>query len=156
MALTVYMQVESVVTQMYQDTFVGSSIENGTTIITFDLRHLDFQRQFGTSSTIYWPKEPHHVDVHELSTFHHPIQYRFILSQGYYFDDDGKRIDCTPKIKGVSTSQHMSDSLIWLSCSLAVVCAVSLRQMALIVSCLFLIPITKASIQRWIDQIGTH
>jgi len=27
---------------MYQDAFVGSSIENGATIIQFDLRKLDF------------------------------------------------------------------------------------------------------------------
>lgn len=156
MAVTVQMQFESVVTQMYQDAFVGSSIENGTTIITFDLHLLDFQRQFGISSTIYWPKEPYHVDVHELSTFHNPIQYRFILSQGYYFDEAGKRVDFTPEIKGVSTSQHMSDSIIRLSCYLSVVCGVSLRQIALIFSSLFLIPITKSSIKRWIDKIGTH
>lgn len=156
MAVTVPMQFESVGTQMYQDAFVGSSIENGTTTITFDLRLLDFQRQFGTSSTIYWPKEPYYVNVHELSTFHNPIQYRFILTQGYYFDEDGKRVDFTPEIKGVSTSQHRSDSIIRLSCYLAGVCGVSLRQVALIFSCLFLIPITKSSIKRWIDQLGTH
>ena len=156
MAVTVPMQFESVVTQRYQDAFVGSSIDNGTTTITFDLRLLDFQRQFGTSSTIYWPKEPYYVNVHELSTFHNPIQYRFILTQGYYFDEDGKRVDFTPEIKGVSTSQHMSDSIIRLSCYLAVVCGVSLRQVALIFSGLFWIPITKSSIKRWIDQIGTH
>ena len=156
MAVTVQMQFESVVTQMYQDAFVGSSIENGTTIIIFDLRLLDFQQQFGTSSTIYWSKKPSYVDVHELSTFHNPIEYRFILTQGYYFDEDGKRVDFTPEIKGVSTSQHMSDSIIRLSCYLAVVCGVSLRQIALIFSCLFLIPITKSSIKRWIDKIGTN
>jgi hypothetical protein len=64
-----------------------------------------------------------------------------ILTQGYYFDDDGKRIDCTPEIKGVSTSPHMSDRISRLSCYLAVVCGVSL---------------TKSSIKRWIDKIGTH
>ena len=31
MAVTVQMQFESVVTEIYQDAFVGSSIENGTT-----------------------------------------------------------------------------------------------------------------------------
>jgi hypothetical protein len=155
-AVTVPMQFESVVTQMYQDAFVGSSIENGTTTITFDLRLLDFQRPFGTSSTIYGPKAPYYINVHELSTFHNPIHYRFILTQGYYFDEDGKGVDFTPEIKGVSTSQHMSDSIIRLSCYLAVVCGVSLRQVALIFSCLFLIPITKSSIKRWIDNIGTH
>jgi len=156
MAVTVQMQFESVVTEMYQDAFVGSAIGNGTTIITFDLRYLDYQRQFGTSSTIYWSKEPYHVDVHELSTFHNPIVYRFILTQGYYFDEAGQRVDFTPEIKGVSTSQHMSDSIIRLSCYLSVVCGVSLRQIALLFSYLFLIPITKSSIKRWIDKIGTN
>ena len=49
MAVTVQMQFESAVTEMYQDAFVGSSIENGTTIIQFDLRKLDFQRALGTT-----------------------------------------------------------------------------------------------------------
>ena len=38
MAVTVQTQFESVVTEMYQEAFVGSSIENGTTLIKFDLR----------------------------------------------------------------------------------------------------------------------
>ena len=82
MAVTVQMQFESAVTERYQDAFVGSSIENGTTIITFDLRKLDFQRELGTTSTICWRKDPYHVDIHELSTFHNPIKYRFIVAQG--------------------------------------------------------------------------
>jgi hypothetical protein len=48
MAVTVQMQFESAVTEMYQNAFVGSSIENGATIIQFDLRQLDFQRELGT------------------------------------------------------------------------------------------------------------
>lgn len=156
MAVTVQTQFESVVTQMYEDAFVGSSIENGTTLIKFDLRKLDFQRESGITSTIYWRKDTYHVDVHELSTFHNPIKYRFILAQGSYFDEDGQRIYFTPEIKGVSTSQHMSHSIIRLSCYLAVVCGVSLRQIALIFSFLFLIPISKSSIKRWIDTIGSN
>ena len=156
MALTVQTQFESVVTERYQEVFVGASMENGTTLIKFDLRKLDFQRKFGTTSTIYWRKEPSHVDVHELSTFHNPIQYRCILAQGYYFDEDGQRIDFPPEIKGVSTSQPMSQSIMRLSCSLAVVCGVSLRQIALIFSFLFLIPIKKSSIKRWMDKIGAN
>jgi hypothetical protein len=156
MAVTVQTQFESVVTEMYQEAFVGSSIENGTTLIKFDLRKLDFQREFGTTSTMYWRQDTYHVDVHELSTFHNPITYRFIVAQGYYFDEDGQRIYFTPEIKGVSTSQHMSHSIIRLSCYLAVVCGVSLRQIALIFSFLFLIPISKSSIKRWIDAIGSH
>src|SRR5215471_1774446 len=62
----------------------------------------------------------------------------------------------TPAIQGVSTSQHMTHSVIRLACYLAVVCGVSLRHIAPLFSALFLIPITKSSIKRWIDAIGAH
>jgi hypothetical protein len=156
MAVTVQMQFESVVTEIYQDAFVGSSIENGTTIIQFDLRKLDFQRALGTTSTICWRKEPYHVDIHELSTFHNPITYRFIVAQGSYLNDQHQRVYFTPELKGVSTSQHMSHSVIRLACYLAVVCGVSLRHIALLFSVLFLMPITQSSITRWMDGIGVH
>src|SRR4029434_8079594 len=94
--------------------------------------------------------------IHELSTFHNPLKYRFIVAQGSSLDDKNQRVYFTPEIKGVSTSQHMSHSVIRLACYLAVVCGVSLRHIALLFSALFLIPITKSSIKRWIDAIGTH
>src|SRR5215470_7876268 len=156
MAVTVQMQFESAVTEMYQKAFVGSSIENGTTIIQFDLRKLACQRALGITSTICWRKEPYHVDIHELSTFHNPITYRFIVAQGSYLNDQHQRVYFTPELKGVSTSQPMSHSVIRLACYLAVVCGVSLRHIALLFAALFLIPITKSSIKRWIDAIGTH
>ena len=156
MAVTVQMQFESVVTEIYEDAFIGSSIENGTTIIQFDLRKLDFQRVLETTSTICWCKAPYAVEVHELSTFHNPIKYRFIVAQGSYLNDQHQRVYFTPEIKGVSTSQHMSHSVIRLACYLAVVCGVSLRHIALLFAALFLIPITKSSIKRWIDDIGSH
>jgi hypothetical protein len=53
--------------------------KNGATIIKFDLRQRDFQQELGATSTLSWRKEAYHVDIHELSTFHNPIQYRFIL-----------------------------------------------------------------------------
>jgi hypothetical protein len=156
MAVTVQRQFESVVTEIYQDAFVGSSIENGTTIIQFDLRKHNFHQVLGTQAQLCWRKESYHVDVHELSTFHNPILYRFILAQGSSLDDKKQRIYFTPAIEGVSTSQHMSHSVIRLSCYLAVVCGVSLRHIALLFAALFLIPISKSSIKRWIDDIGSH
>jgi len=156
MAVTVQMQFESPITEMYQDAFVGSALENGTTIIQFDLRKHDFQHALGTKAKLCWRRESYHVDVHELSTFYNPIMYRFILAQGSYLDSNNQRIYFTPTIKGVSTSQHMSHSVIRLSCYLAVVCGVSLRHIALLFSSLFLVSITKSSIKRWIDDIGSH
>ena len=156
MAVTVQMQFESAVTERYQDAFVGSSIEDGATIITFDLRKLDFQRELGTPSTICWRKAPYYVDIHELSTFHNPIKYWFMVAQGSYLNAQHQRVYFTPDIQGVSTAQHMSHSVIRLACYLAVVCGVSLRHIALLFSVLFLIPISKSSMKRWIDDIGMH
>src|SRR5712692_2891031 len=156
MAMTIQMQFASAVTELYEDAFVGSSMENGTTMITFDLRKHDFQSELGTTAMLCWRKESYHVEVHELSTFHNPIMYRFIVAQGSSLDGQHQRIYFTPEIKGVSTSQHMSHSVIRLACYLAVVFGVSLRHMALLFSVLFLIPITQSSIKRWIDAIGSH
>jgi Transposase len=156
MAITVQMQFTSAVTEIYQDAFVGSSMENGTTVIQFDLRKHDFHQELGTQATLCWRKDSYQVDVHELSTFHNPMTYRFIVAQGSYLNDQHQRVYFTPEIQGVSTSQHMSHSVIRLACYLAVVCRVSLRHIALLFSVLFLIPITKSSIKRWIDDIGSH
>ncbi len=156
MAVTVPMQFKSVVTEIYQDAFVGSSIENGTTVLQFDLRRHNFHQELGTQATLCWRKESYHVDVHELSTFHNPMLYRFIVAQGSYLNDNKQRIYFTPAIQGVSTSQHMSHSVIRLSCYLVVVCGVSLRHVAVLFAALFLIPITKSSIKRWIDAIGSN
>ena len=156
MAITVQMQFTSAVTEIYQDAFVGSSIENGTTVIQFDLRKHDFRQELETQATLCWRKDSYQVDVHELSTFHNPMMYRFIVAQGSYLNDQHQRVYFTPEIQGVSTSQHMSHSVIRLACYLAVVCGVSLRHIALLFSVLFLIAITKSSIKRWIDDIGTH
>ncbi len=156
MAVTVQRQFASAVTEISQDAFVGSAIANGTTIILFDLRKHDFQAELGTKAKRCWRKDLYHVAMHALATFHNPIQYRFIVAQGYDLNDQNRRMSCTPDIQGVSTSQHLSDSVIRLSCDLAVVCGVSLRHMALLFSSLFLMPIPKSSIKRWIDDIGAH
>ena len=81
-AVTVQMQLTSAVTEMYQDAFVGSAMENGTTMIQCDLRQHDFHSELGTQATLWWRKDSYHVDVHALSTFHNPIAYRFIVAQG--------------------------------------------------------------------------
>src|SRR2546422_11323976 len=79
-----------------------------------------------------------------------------MVAQGCYVNGKDQRMSFTPTIQGVSTSQHMSHSVIRFACYLAVVCGVSLRHIALLFSVLFLIPMTKSSIKRWIDDIGAH
>ena len=92
MAVMIQMQVASAVTEIDEDAFVGSSRENGTTMIMFALRQHDFHQELGTQATLCWRQASYHVDVHELSTFHNPITYRFILAQGAYLDGQNQRI----------------------------------------------------------------
>jgi hypothetical protein len=154
MAMTVQRQCESAVTEMYQDALVGSSMANGVTIITFDLRQHDLQQALGTQARLCGRQASSHVDVHALSTFHHPMTYRCILAQGFSLDAQHQRRSCTPELQGVSPSPPMSHRVLRLACYLAVVCGVSLRHMALLFAALCLLPSTKASIKRWIDAIG--
>lgn len=154
MGITIRTQFDSAVVEGNKDVFSGSYIEGKNTIIEFDMRKRDYQREFGIISDICWSKNTYHVDIHEFSTFHNPIVYRFILAQGYYSDDQGNRTYFTPEISEVSTHQHMSKNIIRLSCFLAVICGVSLRNIATIFRVLFQIPVTKSTIKRWIDEIG--
>ena len=138
-------------------------VGNGEEILTYFARFCAAtncnklsDKSLGATSTLSWRKEAYHVDIHEPSTFHNPIKYRFILAQGYYLDDQNQRMYFTPAIQGVSTAQHMSHSILRLACYLAVVCSVSLRHLALIFSALFLLPVTKSSIQRGMDDIGSN
>jgi Transposase len=141
---------------MSQDAFGGSSIEEGATIIPFDLRQDDFQHEGGTTSTICWRQAISHVEIHELSTCHKPIKSRFIVAHGSSLNDQNQRRDFTPDSKGGSTSQHRSQGMIRLSCSLAVGCGVSLRPIARLFSSLCLMPMTQASRKRWLDDLGAH
>lgn len=155
MAIRIESEFDSAVVQSNEDVFTRSYIENGVTIIEFDLKKRNYQEKLGIQSKIYWRKS-NCVDVHEFSTYQNPIVYRFHLSQGYYFNNERQRIYFTPPIEGVSTQQHVSKSIIRLSCFLAVVCGVTLRNISLLFSVLFHVPVTKSSIQRWIDEVGKN
>jgi len=155
MTITIQTEFNSAVVEVNKDVFSISYIENGNTIIEFDMRTRDYQKEFGITSEIFW-KESYKIDVHEFSTFHNPIIYRFITAQGYYSDEHGNRRFFTPETAEVSTQQHMSKSIIRLSCVLAVICGVTLRNIATIFTYLFCIPVTKSTIKRWIDEIGEN
>ncbi len=156
MAVTVPMQFASAVTEREQDAFVGSSREHGTTMMTFDLRQHDFHAALGTKATLCGRQEAYHVDIHALSTFHHPMMYRCIVAPGSSLDGQHQRRDGTPEIKGVSTSQPLSPSVIRLACSRAVVCGVSLRHRALLLAALCLRPLPTSSMKRWLDDMGSN
>jgi polyhydroxyalkanoate synthesis regulator phasin len=156
MPITIKAEFESAVTQTNIDIFTKSYTENGKSIIEFDTRKRNFKKKLGTKSNISWDSGTYTVDIKELSTLYCPIIYRFIMAKGSYYNSNGERIFFTPELDEVSTSQHVSKSLVRLSCYLAVSCGVTLRNIAALFTAIFLVEITKSSIKRWIDEIGEN
>ncbi len=155
MPITIQTQFTSAVVEAGQDVFTRSYIEEENTIIEFDMRKRDYQKEEGISSEIHWPEKTYNVDVHEFSTFHNPIVYRFISAQGWYYDDQRNRVWFTPKISEISAQQHVTENVIRLACFLAVICGVTLRNISAIFTVLFQIPVSKSAVRRWIDEIGS-
>lgn len=155
MPITIQTQFTSAVVEDNQDVFTRSYIEEENTIIEFDMRKCDYQKEEGISSEIHWPEKTYNVDVHEFSTFHNPIVYRFISAQGWYYDDQRNRVWFTPKISEISAQQHVTKNVIRLACFLAVICGVTLRNISTIFTVLFQIPVSKSAVKRWIDEIGS-
>lgn len=156
MAVTVQVPFTSAVTAMSQDACVGSAMENGTTMLQCDLRQHALHYALGTQAQICWRQASSPIDVPALSTCPNPMTSRCIVAPGVYRHAHGQRIYCTPTIQGVATSQPRSHSVVRLACSLAGVCGVRRRPIARRVSALFLMPRTKASITRGLDDMGAH
>lgn len=155
MSITVKFQFESAITNLNEDIFIRAYMEGLALILEFDTRKRNYKKILSAKSKINWANR-YNVDVKELSSFHCPIIYRFIVAQGNYYDTTGERRFFTPMLDEVSLSQHVSKSVIRLSSYLAVNCGVSLRNISEIFTHLFLIPVSKSSIKRWIDDIGNN
>ena len=154
MGIVIQSEFDSAVLEANKDAYAKTYIEDKKAVIEFGMRKRDYQKEFGTDSEIFWSENVYHVDVHEFSTFHNSVIYRFVMAQGCYFDGNGRRIFFTPGPSDVSAHYHMSLNILGLSCFLSVICGVSLRNTAQIFTVLFMIPVTKSSIKRWIDEIG--
>lgn len=156
MPVIIQSQFSSAVVEANLDVFTRSYTERENTIIEFDMRKRDWQKEAGISHDVYWPEKTYNVDIHEFSVFHNPIIYRFISAQAWYYDDHKRQIWFTPKIREISAQQHVSKGVLRLACFLAVICGVTLRNIATIFTVLFRIPVSKSSVKRWIDAIGSN
>jgi len=155
MPVIIQSQFTSTVVEANADVLTRSYTEGENTITEFDMRKRDYQKEAGTNCDICWPEKTYNVDIHEFSTFHNPIIYRFVTAQAWYCDDHNNQVWFTPKISEVSLHQHVSKSVVRLACFLAVICGVSLRNIATIFTYLFGIPVSKSSVKRWIDKVGS-
>lgn len=154
MPVIIQSQFTSAVVEANMDVFTRSYTEGEHTVLEFDMRKRDWRKEAGIDYKIYWPAKTYNVDIREFSVFQNPIIYRFISAQAWYYDDQHRQHWFTPTLREVSLQQHVSRSVLRLACFLAVICGVSLRNIAMIFTVLFRIPVTKSSVKRWIDTVG--
>jgi hypothetical protein len=153
--VTVQRQLESAVTERYQQACVGSSLENGATLIQCALRPLALQREWGTPSPIWWRQAVSPLARPARSPCHHSSKYRLSVAHGSSRNDKKPRVAFPPALPGVSTSQPLRQSRLRLGCALAVVGGGSLRPLALIFAALCLMPLPQASRPRWLEDMGS-
>lgn len=154
MPVIIQSQFTSAVVEANMDIFTGSYTEGEYTILEFDMRKRNLQKETGIKHKIYWPAKTYNVDIREFSVFQNPIIYRFISAQVWYYDEQHEQHWFTPMLRGVSVQQHVSNSVLRLACFLAVICGVSLRNIEIIFNGLFQLSVTKSSVKRWIDTVG--
>jgi hypothetical protein len=147
-------QFASAVTELSPDPVVGSSIDNGTTLLPCDLRQLDWHRALGPTAPLCGRPAPYPGAMPALAPFHHPLKSRVIGAHGSSLNAQQQRGAFPPAIPGGSTAQPMRHSLLRWAGSLAVVGGVSLRHRALRFASRLLLPMTKASLKRGSDAIS--
>jgi hypothetical protein len=108
MPVTVQSQFASAVAEADMDVFTRSYTEGEGTVIEFDMRKRDYQKDAGTNYDICRPEKTYYADIHEFSTFHNPAVYRFISAQGRYYDDQNRQFRFTPKISAVACEQKIA------------------------------------------------
>ena len=154
--MTVQRPCTAAVTEIAQDAWVGSAMENGTPVRPFALRQHDLPQEWGTTATLCGRQASSQVEGQALSTFHHPMTYRCSLAPGYEGHDKDPRRSCPPPRQGVSPAQPMRHRVRRVAWALAGGCGGRRRPRALLVAVLCRRPLTQAAIKRWLEAMGSH
>jgi hypothetical protein len=129
--------------------------EDNRIIIEFDTRQRDYHQMFKLNRRvkIHWINE-RTFEVQELSGFAWPIIYRITTADGYYENEQGRRVYFTPEIAGLSTQRKVSDVVLRLGVFLCVIAGLGTRQSAWLMGILFQVTISKSALDRWVDEVA--
>ncbi len=129
--------------------------EDKKLIIEIDTRKRNYHQLLGIKrkTKIGWINE-RCFEVQELSAFAWPILYRITTADGYYQNEQGKRVYFTPEIAGLSTKRKVSDVVVRLAVYLSVIAGLGTRAAEMLMKVLFQVEVSKSAIDRWIDEIA--
>src|SRR6266542_6105407 len=137
------------------DLHPSGKAEDNQIIIEFDTRKRDYRKMFKhqRSVQLYWLND-RTFDVQELSGFAWPIIYRITTADGYYSDEQGRRVYFTPSMAGLSTQRKVSDIVLRLGVFLCIIAGLGSRQTSWLMQVLFQVSVSKSSIDRWVDEVA--
>lgn len=147
--------VTTEVLEQNTDLCPSGKAEENKIIIEFDTRQRDYHSLFKLKRKveIRWINE-RTFDVQELSGFAWPIIYRITTADGYYPDEQGRRVYFTPEIHGLSTQRKVSDVVLRLGVFLCIIAGLGARQASWLMHVLFQITVSKSALDRWVDEVA--
>lgn len=153
--MIIQLPVTTEVLEQNADLHPKGKAEDNKIIIEFDTRQRDYRQMFQLKRgvKIHWLNE-RTFEVQELSGFAWPIVYRITTADGYYADEQGRRVYFTPQLAGLSTQRKVSDVVLRLGVFLCVIAGLGSRQASWLLRVLFQVTVSKSAIDRWIDEVA--
>jgi hypothetical protein len=154
MGLFVTVPISTEVIELNPDCRFSSGYENGVLMISVDTRSQNVHPRLGlwTQTELHWGEE-HEFFVQELSGLAWPIRYRVLTRDGYYVKD-GERVHFTTRANGLDARRSASEVLMRAAVLLFVVAGIGYRRVSWLLSQLFMVDVSKSSLQRWVTALA--
>jgi hypothetical protein len=155
MAVYVTVPVSTEVIESNPDCKFSGTYENGALVITIDTRNQNHHQRLGlgTKTPLHWGQE-HSFEVQELSGLAWPIRYRILTRDGYYRDEQGRRVHFTTQATGIDSRRGVSAVLMRAAVMLVVVAGAGFRKTSWLLAQLFQVEVSKSALQRWIEEVA--
>lgn len=157
MSFYVKVPINTEVIESNPDCNISGSYEKGKLVITIDTRNENIHQRLGlgTKTRLYWGKK-RSFEIQELSSFLWPICYRILAREGYYVDDQGKKIHFTTNANGIDQHRHVSKVLMRSAILLLVIAGMGFRRISWLLKVLFHVDVSKSSLQRWVGEVAAE
>lgn len=157
MSVQITVPITTAVIEANADCKMSGRYEDGALVITIDTQHQNHHQRLGIPkrTPLYWGKA-YEYEVQELSALSWPIRYRVLAREGYYLDEEGKRVYFSTQTSGVDSRRGVSEVLMRAAVVLLVIAGMGYRRVEWLLGVLFHVAVSKSSLQRWVREVAAH
>src|SRR5919197_1311678 len=129
MSVQITVPITTAVIEANADCKMSGRYEDGALVITTDTQHQNHHQRLGIPkrTPLYWGKTDEY-EVQELSALSWPIRYRVLAREGYYLDEEGKRVYFSTQTSGVDSRRGVSEVLMRAAVVLLVIAGMGYRR----------------------------